>query len=207
MNVITLIPCKNLDRGKSRLAGCLSPRSRRALCEFFLCRTLDVATAAVGPENVRVVTGDPRVATLAAEYGVTAIPDRDADLNDALALGRDHALAEMGERAGLILPIDLPLATAAALARVMAAPEAAVIVPDEGADGTNILRLAPAAFRHFRFAYGPRSYAAHRAQASEIGLGVRSVHDPVLMFDVDTPEQYGRWAEHDPAWSPGRSSQ
>jgi 2-phospho-L-lactate guanylyltransferase len=203
MNLITLIPCKNLDRGKSRLAACLSPRSRRALCEFFLCRTLDVVTAAVGAKNVRVVTGDRRVAALAAEYGVAVIADRDADLNEALAQGRDHALAETGDRAGLVLPIDLPLATPAALARVMAAPEAAVIVPDEGADGTNILRLAPVAFRQFRFTYGPRSYAAHRAQASDLGLGVRSVHDPLLMFDVDTPEQYRRWAEHDPAWSRG----
>ncbi len=203
MNLITLIPCKNLDRGKSRLAGCLSARSRRALCEFFLCRTLDVATVAVGAENVRVVTGDPRVVALAAEYGVAAITDRDADLNEALAQGRDRALAETGDRAGLILPIDLPLATPAALARVVAAPEAAVIVPDEGADGTNILRLAPVAFRQFRFTYGPRSYAAHRTQAIEVGLAVRSVHDPLLMFDVDTPEQYRRWAEHDPAWSRG----
>ena len=45
--IVILIPCKNLDRGKSRLAGCLTPRSRRALCEFFLCRTLDVATQTV----------------------------------------------------------------------------------------------------------------------------------------------------------------
>jgi len=211
MNLIVLIPCKDLDRGKSRLAGCLSARSRRALCEFFLCRTLDVAAAAVGPVRVRVVTGDPRVAAVAAEYGVAAIADGDTDLNGALARGRahvlaqvfDNALAEGGDCAGLVLPIDLPLATPAALARVAAAPEPAVIVPDESADGTNILRLAPAAFRQFRFAYGPRSYAAHSAHARDLGLDMRTVNDPLLMFDVDTPEQYQRWAAHDPAWSPG----
>jgi 2-phospho-L-lactate guanylyltransferase len=62
---VILIPCKNLDRGKSRLAGCLTPRSRRALCEFFLCRTLDIATQAVTPRQVRLVTSDRRVETIA----------------------------------------------------------------------------------------------------------------------------------------------
>src|ERR1700674_944144 len=115
MNLAILIPCKNLDRGKSRLGACLSPRSRRALCEFFLCRTLDVATQVLPAAWVRVVTGDPRVAAIAAEYGAGAIPDDDADLNGALARGRAAILAEAGDCAGLILPIDLPLATPAAL--------------------------------------------------------------------------------------------
>jgi 2-phospho-L-lactate guanylyltransferase len=196
MNLVVLIPCKNLDRGKSRLAACLSPRSRRALCEFFLCRTLDVATQAVAPARVRVVTGDPRVAAIAAEYGAGAIPDGDAGLNGALARGRAQALAEAGDCAGLILPIDLPLATPDALAGVADAPHA--IVPDESGAGTNVLRLAPAAFRAFRFAFGAHSFAVHRANARRMGLDVRIVKDPLLMFDVDTPEQYRRWMEDGP---------
>jgi len=191
MNLVILIPCKNLDRGKSRLAACLSPRSRRALCEFLLCRTLDVATHVLAPSCVRVVTSDPRVAAIAAEYGAGAIPDGGADLNGALARGRAQVLAETGDCAGLILPIDLPLATPAALAGVAGAPD--VIVPDEIADGTNILHLAPAAFRTFRFDFGSRSFAAHCANARETGTDMRVVEDPRLMFDVDTPEQYRRW--------------
>jgi len=191
MNLVVLIPCKNLDRGKSRLAACLSPRSRRALCEFFLCRTLDVVTQALAPARVRVVTSDPRAAAIAAEYGAGAIPDGDAGLNGALARGRAGALAEAGDCAGLILPIDLPLATPNALACVAA--EAHAMVPDESGAGTNVLRLAPAAFRAFRFAFGAHSFAAHEANAREMGLDVRIVKDPLLMFDVDTPEQYRRW--------------
>src|SRR6202030_118606 len=97
MNLVVLIPCKNLDRGKSRLAACLSPRSRRALCEFFLCRTLDVATQALAPARVRVVASAPGVAAIAPEYGAGAIPDGDAVLNAALARGRARALAEAGD--------------------------------------------------------------------------------------------------------------
>ena len=192
-----LIPCKNLDRGKSRLAACLSPRSRRALCEFFLCRTLDVAGRAFAPGDIHVVTADPRVAAIAAEYGAGVIADGDADLNGALALGRAAILAEVGDCAGLILPIDLPLATPAALGRIAAVPHA--IVPDEGGEGTNVLRLGAPAFRTFRFAFGRESFAAHCAQAQTMGADLRVVNDPLLMFDVDTPEQYRRWVESDGA--------
>jgi 2-phospho-L-lactate/phosphoenolpyruvate guanylyltransferase len=191
MDLVILIPCKNLDRGKSRLAACLSPRSRRALCEFFLCRTLDVATRVLSPTCVRVVTGDPRVVAIAAEYGAGAIPDDDADLNGALGRGRARMVAEAGDCAGLILPIDLPLATPAALARAASAPHA--IVPDESADGTNVLHLGPAAFRAFRFDFGPHSFAAHCGNGRDIGIDMQVVRDPLLMFDVDTPEQYHRW--------------
>src|ERR1700748_3707031 len=127
---VILIPCKNLDRGKSRLAGCLTPRARRALCEFFLCRTLDVATQAVAPALVRVVTSDPRVETIARDYGVAVIPDPGGGLNAALENGRRHLVAEGGGHAGLVLPVDLPRATPAELAKVASAAQEVVIRPD-----------------------------------------------------------------------------
>lgn len=224
MNVAILIPCKDLDRGKSRLSACLNPRSRRALCEFFLCRTLDVATRTVPPAWVRVVTSDCRVHAIAREYGVAVIDDRAGDshrtrdlptrdlhagpdphgtldLNAALDRGR-HALVETGACAGLVLPIDLPLATAADLGAIAAASQDVVIVPDEARDGTNVLRLGPRALPAFRFSFGPRSYAAHCTHAEAAGLEVRTVTTPGLAFDVDSPEQYRRWVRENPAWSP-----
>jgi 2-phospho-L-lactate/phosphoenolpyruvate guanylyltransferase len=200
MKLVVLIPCKDLDRGKSRLAGCLAPRARAALCAFFLRRTLDVAIEALGRRCVRVVTGDRHVAAIAAEHGVGVIADGGGGLNVALEHGRARILSEAGNCAGLILPIDLPLATAGALTRIAAERHAAVIVPDENGAGTNILRLAPAALRRFPFCYGPHSYARHTAAARRIGIDIRRIDDPELMFDVDRPEQYRRWAPGDPAW-------
>jgi 2-phospho-L-lactate guanylyltransferase len=198
---VILIPCKNLDRGKSRLAGCLTPRSRRALCEFFLCRTLDVATQAVTPQQVRVVTSDPRVDAIARDYGVAVIPDRGGGLNAALENGRRHVLAEGGAHAGLVLPIDLPLATTAELGKVASAAGEVVIVPDEEMTGTNVLRLGTRAFRAFRFSFGVGSYAAHRTEARAAGFEAVTVQVPNLAFDVDHPEQYRRWAAENPAWN------
>jgi 2-phospho-L-lactate/phosphoenolpyruvate guanylyltransferase len=198
---VILIPCKDLDRGKSRLAGCLTPRSRRALCEFFLCRTLDVATQAVTPRQVRVVTSDPRVETIACDYGVAVLPDRGGGLNAALEGGRRHVLAEGGGHAGLVLPIDLPLATPAALGTVLSATQEVVIVPDEARTGTNVLRLGARVFSQFRFSFGARSYAAHCAEARAVGFEAATVEAPNLAFDVDRPAQYRRWAPENPAWN------
>jgi 2-phospho-L-lactate/phosphoenolpyruvate guanylyltransferase len=198
---VILIPCKNLDRGKSRLAGCLRPRSRRALCEFFLCRTLDVAMQTVPRGQVRVVTSDPRVDAIARDYGVAVIPDRAGGLNAALEIGRRHVLAEGGGHAGLVLPIDLPLATPAELGEVVSAPQEVVVVPDEERTGTNVLRLGPDAFRRFRFSFGVRSYAVHCAEARVVGFEAVTIEAPNLAFDVDRPEQYRRWAPENPAWN------
>jgi 2-phospho-L-lactate guanylyltransferase len=198
---VILIPCKNLDRGKSRLAGCLTPRSRRALCEFFLCRTLDVATQAVASTQVRVVTSDPRVETIARDYGVAVIPDPGGGLNAALEDGRRQLLAEGGGHAGLVLPIDLPRATSAELGKIVSAPQEVVIVPDEAMTGTNVLRLGPTAFGRFRFSFGVRSYAAHCAQARAMGFEAMTLELPDLAFDVDRAEQYRRWAPENPAWN------
>jgi 2-phospho-L-lactate/phosphoenolpyruvate guanylyltransferase len=102
-------------------------------------------------------------------------------------------LAEKGDCAALILPTDLPLATPAALARLVEARDEAIIVPDEAAAGTNVLRLGRRVLRRFRFVYGPHSYRRHRAEARALGFSLRAVHDPVLKFDVDGPEEYRRW--------------
>jgi 2-phospho-L-lactate guanylyltransferase len=201
MNFV-LIPCKNLDRGKSRLAGCLSRRARAALCEFFLHRTLGVATTAFHRRSVRVITADWRVAIIAKRYGVDMIHDGGAGLNDALARGLARLFAEAGDCDALILPIDLPLATPAALRCIVAAPEAAVIVPDEIAEGTNILRLTPPAMRRFPLNYGPQSFARHMAASQRAGITLCRIDVPELMFDVDSPRQYRRWAPREPAWLP-----
>ena len=101
-----------------------------------------------------------------------------------------------------MLPIDLPLATAADLGAIAAASQDVVIVPDEARDGTNVLRLGPRALPRFRFSFGPQSYAAHCAHAEATGLEVRTITAPALAFDVDSPEQYLRWARENPAWTP-----
>ena len=58
-------------------------------------------------------------------------------------------------------------------------------VPDRRDDGTNVLRLPTDV--DFRFAYGPGSFRAHRAEATRLGLPVRVLREPNLAYDVDWP--------------------
>jgi 2-phospho-L-lactate guanylyltransferase len=60
------------------------------------------------------------------------------------------------------------------------------IAPDRHRDGSNVMCLP--ADSGFRFAYGPGSFARHRAEAERLGLAVRVVEDPTLEVDIDDPD-------------------
>lgn len=192
--MIILIPCKALDQGKSRLSSALDVHARRALCEFFLCRTLAMACALVAPAQIYVVTADPQVAEIAGRYGASVLSDSSLDLNGALEQARAAITARHADMDGLlIMPIDLPLSTPGSLLSVVAELGDIVLVPDEGETGTNLLLLRQASARTFQFRFGPESYAAHCSQATESHLTLRTVRDGSLSFDVDLPKDLWRW--------------
>ena len=189
-----LIPCKSLDNGKSRLSSCLDRDRRRALCEWLLAQTLARATTLEAAEHIRVVTADPQAMAIAIHYGVGVLHDPGGGLNAALEAGRAALLPAM-DRDGslLILPTDLPDASAEVLAQALAQPAEVVIAPDEKEAGTNLLLLRHAAVRHLPFAYGPGSYTAHQAAARAFAHTIDIVKDRRIAFDLDEPEQYFAW--------------
>jgi 2-phospho-L-lactate/phosphoenolpyruvate guanylyltransferase len=195
--VIILIPCKSLDQGKSRLSAALDVHARRALCEFFLCRTLALACTLVAPARIYIVTADAHVVEIAGRYGASVLADSSFDLNRALEEARAAIAARHADMEGLlIMPIDLPLSTSYSLSSVVAEPGDIVIVPDESATGTNLLLLRHASARTFQFRFGPDSYDAHCRLANEAHLALRTVRDDSLSFDVDLPEHLWRWLRY-----------
>lgn len=195
--MIVLVPCKSLDQGKSRLSAALDVHARRALCEFFLCRTLAMACTLVAPARIYVVTADPRVVEIAGRYGASVLSDSSFDLNRALEQARAAIAARHADMEGLlIMPIDLPLSTSSSLLSVVAEPGDIVIVPDQSATGTNLLLLRHASARTFQFRFGPDSYDAHCSLANEAHLALRTVHDHALSFDVDLPEHLWQWLRY-----------
>ncbi len=195
--MIILIPCKGLDQGKSRLSAALDVHARRALCEFFLCRTLGMARALTAPDRIHVVSADPKVVEIAGRYGVSVLADSSLDLNLALEEARAAIAARCSDIEGLlIMPTDLPLSSAVSLSSVVAAPGDIVIVPDESETGTNILFLRQRAAQTFQFRFGPNSFQAHCSLAREAALTLRTVRDDSLSLDIDFPEQLWRWLRH-----------
>lgn len=188
MSADVIIPCKALHRGKSRLGAVLSDSQRVDLCRQFLVRTVDLASGISHRGRVAVVSDDPEVAHIARRHGIRHIEAEAIDLNADIHQARTILGRPSDALPLLVLPIDLPLASADDLSAVMASPAEVCIVPDLARDGTNVLCLAPSARDDFGFRYGPGSFACHvhAVRASGRTLSILSI--PNLMFDVDRPE-------------------
>lgn len=172
-----LVPVKAFDQAKVRLAPALPPNERAALA-----RTMaeGVLRAAKGLP-VFVVCDDPEVARWATAQRSAVVWEPGQGLNRAVEAGVG-CLADAGFAQVIVTHADLPLAADVTwLARF----PGVTIVPDRHGDGTNVICIP--ARRNFRFAYGPGSFARHRAEAGRIGQPLRIVREPLLSWDVDLP--------------------
>ena len=116
--------------------------------------------AACVPLPVAVVCDDEDVAQWASEVGATVMWEPGQGLNGAVRAGVER-LARAGARWVTVAHGDLPRAQGLG---VLAPFDGVTLVPDRRDDGTNVLRLP--AGSDFRFAYGPGSFRAHRAEAT-----------------------------------------
>jgi 2-phospho-L-lactate guanylyltransferase len=202
--VVAIIPVGALDGAKSRLGAVLDAEERLDLTLRLARTTIAAAVAAERIDDVLVITPDDTVRTIAAELGARPIRQRDSGLNHGLVAARDEAIAA-GARAILILPIDLPDVTPAAIDAVAAElhdadrpdadrpdadrPDAdrpvVAIVPDRHGRGTNALLIAPP--DAIDVCFGGDSAIAHKAAARAAGARLVVLGGP-LALDLDTPD-------------------
>ena len=174
---MVLIPVKAFDQAKRRLGSALSDHDRIELVRAMAAHVV----AACAPLPVAVVCDDEGVAQWASEVGATVMWEPGQGLNGAVRAGVDR-LARAGARWVTVAHGDLPRAHGLGM---LAPFDGVTLVPDRRDDGTNVLRLPPGS--DFRFAYGPGSFRAHRAEAIRLGLPVRVLRHPDLAYDVDWP--------------------
>ncbi len=195
-----LVPCKVFAVAKSRLAPRLGPEARLRLSVWLLRHTLSKSLALTSAGHVHLITGDADAAAIGREHGVHVIPDEGAGLNAAISRGRDAVVAGGGRP--VILPIDLPLATAQAIGAAAATDADVVVAPDMRREGTNLLCLSAKAAPGFVFSFGPDSLTTHRAEAEARGHSLAVVDDPRLAFDIDQPADFDAWqAMEDFPWT------
>ncbi len=193
MTVWTIIPVKQLNESKRRLAHLLSSTERAELIAAFLDNLLDVLGQVEAIDHVLVVTGDERAADIAVRHGADVLAETQPyDLNSAVTQGRDYAVSQ-GATAVLLLPADMPFARPEDIRQVLRPLDdanglLAAIGSDETGDGTNALLLAPP--DAFTFHYGPGSAGRHAAEAARRGRDCRLVHAPGLRFDLDTESDW-----------------
>jgi 2-phospho-L-lactate guanylyltransferase len=181
MTTWAVIPLRATPDSKSRLAGVLDAPARAALVDAMLARVLD---AARGARNVSRV-GLMGTSRTVLPDDITVLAEPGGGLNAAAAA----ALTQIEASRLIIIHADLPLVTAQDIELLAAAPEGTIaIAPDRHGTGTNAISLPLPAAKGFSFAFGPDSFARHKAEADRIGLRLEEVHSQGLARDVDEPD-------------------
>lgn len=187
--VIAIIPVGSLEGAKSRLGAVLDAEERRDLAEAFTRRTILAALATPGIAETLVITPDDAVRRLALDLGARPLRQRSSGLNDGLREARGEAIAA-GAEAIIVLPMDLPDISAAAIGLVMSVLHertgpVVAIVADRHERGTNALLLSPPDV--IDFCFGGDSHDAHLRAARVAGAFVVDLASP-LHLDVDTAD-------------------
>ncbi len=185
--VAVVIAVKQLSAAKTRLAPVIDGNDRRTLVLAMLIDTIAAATAA-GLDRVVIASPDSSVAATAAATGAHTVVDRGDVLNDAFALGIDHALETWPDSRILVLQADLPAARPESLmaAIELSAGHARSYIPDHSGTGTTALFLNtahPSAADTLRF--GANSASEHRTRGA-VDLTGGADRWPDLRIDVDT---------------------
>ena len=201
MKVAALMPVKGFRNAKQRLTPLLDGAARELLAETMFRDVLREVRLACGLTGTYVVTGDDKVASIAAAAGAAVIRES-AENGETSAV--DFARREL-QRAGceavLILPGDMPLVRAADIEQILAqvppgaAAPFALLVPSHDRLGTNALLLAPPAVIQLRFGFD--SFTFHSAQVTSLGLALRSVENESIALDIDEPRDLERFLAYD----------
>ena len=201
MKVSALIPVKGFSNAKQRLSPLLDAAERELFAEVMFRDVLKQVLKARGLVETYVVTGDNKVAEIAASLGAQLIREKvEKGETDAVDFARGE-LKQLGREAVLIIPGDMPLVRSADIEEVLGqVPEGAgfpfvLLVPSHDRMGTNALLLAPPDVIKLRF--GHDSFTYHMSQVSAQGLPLRFIENERLGLDIDEPKDLERFLSFD----------
>lgn len=189
-----IIPMKPLHEAKSRLSDALGADERRDMALLMLEKVLGEALTCAFPKEVLVVTPDPDVEAIAVARGAFVLMEKSAaGLNWAVKAGL-AAASERRHGKALIIPADIPFATAQDFQEIYnacCAPHGSVIVPCRRLEGTNAMLVPLAA--PIQPSYGPGSFRLHLVGMRALGLNPKVVFRLGVSLDIDEP---GDLAQH-----------
>jgi 2-phospho-L-lactate guanylyltransferase len=179
-SIAVVIPIKAFEQAKDRLSGVLSTDQRALLARTTALGVLESVRGA----SVFVVCDNPEVSQWATSHGASVVSQSGAGLNAAVQEG--ISAAHEYERV-MIVHSDLPLPhRLRELLDSTVARNTVTIVPDRHRDGTNVLIIPRDV--GFKCQYGSKSFEAHKAEASKLGLAIEIIEDDELALDIDTPD-------------------
>ncbi len=182
-----IVPVKNLNAGKGRLAPNLPPDARRALVCAMLRDVLSALTRCTAITRTILVTRCPEAARLAHRMTLPVLNlSEDRCLNSGVSAAVD-VLSMCGVQEAMVLHGDLPLVRSEDISTVVCAHYAGkndvTLVPDNDNIGTNAMLLKlPTAMQ---FAYGNNSFLKHKQYAQALNLRVQTLHNARIGNDID----------------------
>lgn len=191
-----IVPVKPLATAKGRLSAVLSAAQRRQLVLTMLSDVLTALGQVPDVSATHVVTADRDVAAMARTHKAGIVWEDEAKgLNTGVESGLSAVSTAGGTRA-LVLPADLPFATAQEISQLVwlegrapTRPQLAMVPAADG-DGTNALLISPP--DAVTPSFGPGSFLAHLGQALARRVDVRVLHLAGLALDIDRPDDLAR---------------
>ena len=178
--IAVVIPIKAFEQAKDRLSSVLSTDQRILLARATALGVLE----SVRGVSVFVVCDNPEISQWATSQGATVVHQSQPGLNAAVQEGISAA---HGYERVMIVHSDLPLPSRLReLLGSSVASNTVMIVPDRHRDGTNVLIIPSGA--GFKCHYGAKSFEAHIAEATKLGLAIEIIEDDELALDIDTPD-------------------
>jgi 2-phospho-L-lactate guanylyltransferase len=184
-----VLPAKNFDDAKQRLAGKLDAGERRDLFAAMFEDVLETLCSVDALDGVLVVTRDATAAEIAGRHGAHVLQE-DANRGQTSAVEAAAAwLRDKGAEGMIALPGDVPLATTAEIEQVLAAHRLApamTIVPARDGRGSNCIACSPPDLIAFRF--GNDSFHPHLDEAAAHGVTPVILKLPGIGLDIDRPD-------------------
>jgi 2-phospho-L-lactate/phosphoenolpyruvate guanylyltransferase len=170
-----LVPIKQGDDSKSRLAASFSPEAREALSLQMAHHVLAVLSTCDRIETLAILSARRPIWWQGAW-----VADHGEGLNEAFAAWRER----QGDAAVMIIHADLPLLRIDEVNHLLdcASEDGIAMATDRAGEGSNAVAIADG--RAFTFRFGPNSRSLHAAQYPEMTV----LHAVGLSADIDTPE-------------------
>ncbi len=187
-DIWAVVPVKDLQGAKQRLAEVLSAKERQELFAAMLEDVLCALAASSGLTGILVVTRDPLGQLLAARYGARVLVEEENRGHTAASSLGARTLRQERIGAMVQVPADIPLLTpddVEALLRVHGQAPAVTLSPSRDERGTNAVVCSPPDLLPLRF--GDDSFSAHLRRARSLGIEPQIVRRPALALDLDTP--------------------
>jgi 2-phospho-L-lactate guanylyltransferase len=190
LKIVAIVPVKNFERGKSRLASLLTVKERIKLSELFLDNTLNMLTKTPVISQSVIISSDKRAEEIVKKYDAIFLGEKkDKGVNAAVALADTH-ISEYAVDASIVIPQDLPLLLPEDIECICTAAEknerCLVICPSLRFDGSNALLRRPPLL--LKTNYDNDSYNIHIKNAEASNACVKSIHIKRIMIDIDTIE-------------------